>query len=618
MNEQGISGRKHQTKNDTIELLPETRGHMHLWFTKSLKSKLSLLILVAVIFPLLATGVVSYRIASNLTEEKEKQSGMNTLQQISDKLEFIIRDVENMSVFIIGQKDIQAYLDNGQVDYPLLSQNMAFLMNLGSSKKYISNITITSEFGYPTLSNTNVLHSGLPELLKSNEAIYKSSSAWWTPLYENQTTDNGIRRVVSLVRPIRSIGKFQPIGSLSISIDEAEVRRILRDAGWEEKGFIWLVDQENRILSSQNGEEMNLPLSDLIPNLGKLQGTGGVVDYTAGGANNTMLYYTLPSLNWKIVGSIPTNVYTAQNEYVLTLTAIAIGIAALLSVALVLYFITWVTRPLTKLSQKLKDINPDEPIPAIEVKSADEVGLLLHSYNKLGDRIERLKSQLQQNEAMKRKVDIQALQAQINPHFLYNTLSSIHWIALMNKDKQIAEMVGTLSDFLQFSLNKGEEFCSVNQEVAHAQNYIRIMSKRFQDKFDWEFYIDSELHERSMLKLLLQPLIENSIMHGLQKNKNKGHVYVHGARQGGQMAFVVEDTGIGMPQDKLLSIRRQLSAAVGGEDGNPEQIKSGYGLGNVHRRLQLHYGNEAGLHIESEPGTGTRISFIIPILEELA
>ncbi|MBP1992111.1 cache domain-containing sensor histidine kinase [Paenibacillus eucommiae] len=591
---------------------------MKLSFKKSLKSKLSLLLLIAVILPLLATGVVSYWIASNLTEEKEKQSGMNTLQQISDKLDFIIRDVDNMSVFIIGQKDIQAYLNNGQADISLFSQNMAFLMNLGSSKKYISNITITSDFGHPTLSNTNVLHSELPELLKANELYYKSSSSWWTPLYENQTTDNGIRRVISLVRPIRSIGKYQRIGDLSISIDEAEVRRILRDAGWEKKGSIWLLYEDNRILSSQSGEDLNQLLSGQIPILGELKGTGGVMDYKAEGESNTVLYYSLPSLNWKIVGVIPTKVYTAQNEYVLTLTACAIGIAALLAIALVLYFTTWVTRPLTELSRKLKDINPDEPIPAIEVKSSDEVGLLLHSYNKLGDRIERLKSQLQQNEAVKRGVDIQALQAQINPHFLYNTLSSIHWIALMNKDKQIAEMVGTLSDFLRFSLNNGQEFCSVQQEVAHAQNYILIMSKRFQDKFDWAFYVDSDLHDRMMLKLLLQPLIENSIMHGLQKNKNKGSVYVHGERRGDAIKFVVEDTGIGMAEDKLMNIRHQLSNMAEQGDGKPEPVKSGYGLGNVHRRLQLHYGSEAGLHIESEPGSGTRISFIIPILEELS
>jgi two-component system, sensor histidine kinase YesM len=525
----------------------------------------------------------------------------------------MIRDVENMSVFIIGQRDIQQYLDNEQADISLFTQNIGFLTNLVFSKKYISNITVTSTNDYPPLSNTTLLHSGLAEQIAAKEDYMRNNIKWWTSLYENQTTSDGLKRVVSLVRPIRNTSKFQTVGALSISLDEAEIRKILDAAGWEKKGFVLLVDQDGHILSGESPRWLNRPLSERLPNLGELDGKDGVFTYSDGeNENNTVLYHTLSSLNWKLIGVIPTNVYTAQNQYVLTVTAYAIGIALLLAVALVLSFIQWVTRPLTGLASTMKDINPDEPLPTYAVKSTDEVGLLLHSYNKLGDRIQRLKEQVQLNEAKKKEADIMALQAQINPHFLYNTLSSIHWIALMNKDKQIAEMVGALSDFLRFSLNKGEEFCPVQQEVAHAQNYAYIMSIRFQDKFDTAFYVDQELHALPMLKLLLQPLIENSIMHGLQKKKGKGQLYVHGERHGSTMTFVVEDTGIGMDEDKLREIRRGL----GGGHGLPELGRSGYGLRNVHQRLQLHYGMETGLSIESQAGAGTRISFTIPIWED--
>jgi len=588
---------------------------MTLWFKQSLKSKLSLLILVAVITPLLATGVVSYRIASNLTEKIEKESGMNTLRQVSDKLDFLIRDVETMSVFVIGQKDIQSYLDRGETDYALYAQNVAFLMNLASSKTYISNITITSSRGYPALYNTTVIHSGLPELQAADPASHDPDGKWWTPPYENQTTDDGVAKVFSLVRPIRDMSKFKRIGELAISIDISEVRRMLQDAGWNASGQIWLVNRDNQIVASPSGEDEAALRGLSLPDVSKLGGNEGVMNVKEGDESNTLLYYTLPSLGWKLVGVIPTQIYTAQNKYVLTLTAYAIGLAALLAVVLVLYFITWVTRPLVKISRKLKDINPDEPITRIEVKSSDEIGMLLHSYNKLSDRIQRLKSQLQEHEAKKKEVDIQALQAQIHPHFLYNTLSTIQWNALMNKDRQTAEMVGALSDFLRFSLNDGKEFCTVQQEVSHAQNYIRIMSRRFQDKFDSAFFVDPALLGRPILKLLLQPLIENSIMHGLQKQKKKGSLFVYGECRDGAMAFVVEDTGIGMEADKLLKLRRQLSEPDEAGDARSAAGKSGYGLLSVHRRLQLHYGSVTGLQIDSDPGVRTRISFQIPILE---
>ncbi|RAV11763.1 cache domain-containing sensor histidine kinase [Paenibacillus contaminans] len=588
---------------------------MKRWFDKSLQRKLSLLLLVAVVFPLLATGVVSYRIASSLTEEKAKQSGMNTLRQIADKLEFMISDVENMSVFIIGQRDIQQYLDNERADISLFTLNIGFLTNLVFSKPYISNITVLSAYDYPPLSSTTLLRSGLQSQLEAGKSKLDAGMKWWTSLYENQTSADGLKRVVSLVRPVRSTNQFRNLGVLSISLDENEMRRILKNAGWEQSGFVLLTDPDGVILSGDSSEWLSRPLQERMPNLAALNELEGTFTYSSEGrGEDTVLYRTIAGTNWKLIGVIPTRTYTAQNQYVLTVTAVAIGVALLVSVVFVLLFLRRVTRPLRGLATTLKDINPDEAIPSFAVKSADEVGLLLHSFNKLSERIQRLMEQVQQNEAKKKEADIMALQAQINPHFLYNTLSSIHWIALMNKDGQIAEMVGALSDFLRFSLNKGEEFCKASQEVAHAQNYVKIMAIRFQDKFEAKFYIDPKLQDEMMLKLLLQPLIENSIMHGLQKKKGRGHLYVHGELQGESMTFVVEDTGIGMDESRLNEIRGNLNAASG--TSSPEPGRSGYGLRNVHQRLQLHYGTGTGLQIESEAGAGTRISFTIPIMEE--
>ncbi|MCP3775129.1 sensor histidine kinase [Paenibacillus sp. MZ04-78.2] len=586
---------------------------MKRWLSKSLKHKLSLLLLIAIVLPLLATGAVSYNIATSATEEKAKQSGMNTLRQIADKLEFVIQDVENMSLFIIGQREVQAYLDNDREDVARYTLNVGFLTNLAFSKKYISNITINSANGYPPLSSTTVLYSGLPDVLRKNEEVYRNSTKWWTPLYANQTTE-GLKKVVSLVRPIRNVNNFKPLGELSISLDEAEIARYLKESGWEAKGFVLLLDANNRILSGGESEWLNRPISEPFPDIGPMAEASGVLNYGQGDEQKTILYHTLPSLKWKLVGFIPTQIYTAQNIYVLTVTAVAVGISLLLAAGLVLYFIQWVTRPLTRMTQTMKDINPDEPIPTYEVKSSDEVGLLLHSYNKLSDRIQRLKEQVQLNEAKKKEADILALQAQINPHFLYNTLSSIHWMALMNQDRQIAEMIGALSDFLRFSLNKGEEFCPVQQEIAHAQNYAYVQSIRFPGQFEMEVYIDPAMLQTPMLKLLLQPLIENSLIHGIQKKQQPGFVYVHGELSGAQMKFVVEDTGVGIEADKLREIRRQLAWTGNGAPA----VKTSYGLRNVHQRLLLHYGSEAGLTIDSEPGKGTRVSFSIPVLEEPA
>lgn len=584
---------------------------MRRWFGKSLKRKLSLLLLVAIVLPLLLTGMVSYQIASAITGDKAKQSGMNTLRQIAGKLEFIVQDVENMSIFLIGQRDIQAYLDSEQDDAVRYTMNVGFLTNLAFSKKYISNINITLASGRPPLNTTTVLRSGLPDVLKQHEQEYRGSIKWWSPVYENRTTE-GVKTVFSLVRPVRNYNNFAELGTLSVSVDEEEIARYLAESGWEESGFVLLLDQNNHVLTSVDPKWLNRPVTDMIPNMPSMEEESGVLNEGEGKEQRTILYYTLPDRGWKLVGVIPTQIYKMQNSYVLMVTAVAVGLELLIASALVVYFVQWVTRPLTRLTQNMKDINPDEPLPTFELRSTDEVGLLVRSYNKFSDRIQRLKEQVQRNEAMKKEADILALQAQINPHFLYNTLSSIHWTALMNKDPETAEMVGALSDFLRFSLNKGEEFCPVQQEVTHAQNYAYIQAIRFEGQFQIEFFIDPALLPLPMLKLLLQPLIENSLIHGIQKKAEPGSIYVHGELIGTQMRLIVEDTGLGMEPAKLREIRRQLFAAG---EGEPVQPSMSYGLRNVHQRLLLHYGPDAGLVIESEPGKGTKVSFMIPVLE---
>jgi two-component system sensor histidine kinase YesM len=581
------------------------------WLAKSLKRKLSLLVLLAILLPLLLTGIVSYIIATSVSEEKAKQAGENTLRQISDKLEFIIQDVENISIFLIGESDIQQYLDNYNTDMTRFTLNSGMLMNLAYSKKYISNITITPNNKKPELSTTTILHSGLPPLLQQNKDAYRNGSRWWTPLYENQTIE-GRKQVFSLVRLIRNTSTFKEMGTLSISLDKEQIATYLTQAGWEKSGFLLLLDNHNHVVSGGDSSWINRSITELFPNINALEGSG-VGKYGNGADQKTILYDTIPGINWHLVGFIPSRVFKAQNGYVLTVTAIAVGVALLLAAGLVLIFLQWVTKPLTNLTHYLTNLNPDETIPTYEVKSTDEVGLLVHSYNKLSDRIRRLKEQVQINEAMKKEADILALQAQINPHFLYNTLSSIHWKAQMNKDVQVADMVASLSDFLRFSLNKGEEFCQVQQEISHVQNYVNIQTMRFPEQFDIEFFIDSEMMQFPMLKLLLQPLIENSLIHGIQKKNEKVHVYVHGEMQNGRMRFIVEDTGVGIHDKKLRELRMLLTESQGRKLKQAE--KTSYGLLNVHQRLYLHYGNESGITLESEVGVGTRVSFIIPSVE---
>jgi two-component system sensor histidine kinase YesM len=280
-------------------------------------------------------------------------------------------------------------------------------------------------------------------------------------------------------------------------------------------------------------------------------------------------------------------------------------------VFLTIFVIRKVTTPLGSLTRLLTKINPDEPLPHYPVYTSDEIGRLAGSYNLLSTHIEALKKQLIHNETRKKEADMRALQAQINPHFLYNTLSSIHWIALLNEENRIAEMVGALSDFLRFSLNKGKEYCKVSQELAHIRNYVQVQSIRFPDEFTVDYVVDARLSDSFMLKLLLQPLVENAMIHGIQMKEEPGVISIYVELKGNSMYVKVMDDGIGMTEERLREVTESLYPAE-------ETIANdaSYGLRNVHERLQLHYGLDSGIKIEIRLNEGTCVSFSIPVLED--
>ncbi|WP_440961859.1 sensor histidine kinase [Paenibacillus nitricinens] len=592
---------------------------MENWLGKSLKQKLSLLIIISVLVPVLSLGLFSYYIAESLTEEKAKSSGMNTLRQIGAYLENMVSDVENLSLFLIGHPDVQSYLKTPEHDLLKQTSIVNLLTTLSISKPYIANVMIESnEDNKPSVSFRSVLESEWADIQSEYPGYYEEYPKWWSPVHHFVTSD-GKEDVITMSRPIRSTSKYYSIGMLKISLTQSVISNHLKQAGLEGEGVALLLDGQNQILAGPEGYSTNKNLNEYFPGIVDFKGKSGSFDYREAEERSTVLYYQMPNVHWRLVGIIPAKAYRAQNQYFLTLTAIAVSISMLFVIAFVLVLIQKVTKPLSALTKFLRNSSPDEPLPTLPVTSIDEVGQLIISYNRMSSRIINLTDEVKLNEALKKEADMSALQAQINPHFLYNTLSSVHWMALMKGEERIADMVGSLSDFLRFSLNKGQEYCAISQEILHVDHYVKIQSIRYPDKFDYEADIPAELLDLRMLKLLLQPLIENAMLHGILKREGKGSIIVKALSAGERITFIVQDDGVGMSKERVELLREKISANLGIDPlKNNDSAGSSYGLRNVHNRLQLHYGHEAGLRIESAEGSGTKVSFtIIPLQSEI-
>jgi two-component system sensor histidine kinase YesM len=589
---------------------------MENWLGRSLKHKLSLLIIISVLVPVLSLGLFSYNIAAGLTEEKAQSSGMNTLRQIGAYLENMVTDVENQSLFIIGHPDVQNYLRTPEQDLFKQTSIIGLLTTLSISKPYIANVIIEPDADKPPVSFKSVVGSEFKDIKESIPNYYATHPKWWSAVHLQVTSDSS-NEVITMSRPIRSTQRYFDLGMLKISLLQSVISTHLKRAGLEGGGIVLLLDSNNRILAGPDGYSTELGLEDYYPGISPFHDLSGSFYYGENADRKSVLHHSMEAVEWKLVGITPVQSYKAENRYFLTLTAIAVSVAMIFVIAFVLFLIQKVTNPLSQLTRFLKHASPDEPLPTLPVETIDEVGQLIITYNRMSSKIVNLTDEVKRNEALKKEADMSALQAQINPHFLYNTLSSVHWMALMKGESKIADMVGSLSDFLRFSLNKGQEYCAISQEILHIDHYVNIQSIRYPDKFEYEADIPSQLLDRRMLKLLLQPLIENAMLHGILTREGKGRIGVKAWEDGDIITFSVTDNGVGMSPGKLEELRERIDhrAALHSPDGAmenaPASTGSSYGLRNVHNRLLLHYGPESGLILESQEGVGTKVTFSI-------
>ena len=268
-----------------------------------------------------------------------------------------------------------------------------------------------------------------------------------------------------------------------------------------------------------------------------------------------------------------------------------------------------ITRPIRKLTIAMKEIGAGNIDTVVLDEGEDELGLLAATLNRMSKSIKKLMEQIHEDEKQKRYLELKAMQYQINPHFLYNTLDSIAMSARRNQDRQSEEMTHALAEFFRIGLSHGAEYVTVEMEVRYVKAYLEIQNMRFPDLLTWECSIEHGLEEIKILKFILQPLAENSIYHGFRDSGECGHIEIRVYTSGKNLQLCVSDNGIGMMPEQLEILKSRMAWKQMTEQSIQE---GGFGLQNVQQRLQLVYGTKAGLHIESEWEEGTRITVVIP------
>ncbi len=269
--------------------------------------------------------------------------------------------------------------------------------------------------------------------------------------------------------------------------------------------------------------------------------------------------------------------------------------------------------PIKKLHDVTTTIARQDLEALVIADNADEITELGLSFNIMVGKIkELLDAKLEEHENLK-KAELRVLQAQINPHFLYNTLDAIIWMAEAKRTTQIVDLVSALSRFFRITLSKGRDWITVRDEIAHIESYLVIQKIRYRDILDYQIDIPEDTRSSEMLKLTLQPLVENALYHGIKNKRNGGTIVVRGRwLDDDRLQIEIEDNGIGMTQERLAHVRELLAAGNLWVAGAMPIVEDGYGISNVNQRIKLYYGPDYGLSIESEHGHGTCVALIIP------
>jgi len=285
---------------------------------------------------------------------------------------------------------------------------------------------------------------------------------------------------------------------------------------------------------------------------------------------------------------------------------VAAGVLALVLAAL---FSTSVVRPMMKLEQLMTEAQAGNLYVRFHARYNDEIGSLGRAFNGMLDRIQALIDQVFAAEKKKRYAEINALQAQIKPHFLYNTFDTIHWLAKKYGAKDIVYIIQCLTNLFRIGLSSGSEIITLREEVAHVENYLKIQKVRYDDILDFEVDIQEEIKGLYVHKLILQPIVENALYHGIKTTKRKGKILITAREEGENIIITIMDNGVGMSEEQVEKINDLFKK--GKSQG------SGYGMFNVDQRIKLSYGSEYGLHVKSKIGYGTVVTIINPKVTHL-
>ncbi len=573
---------------------------MRKWFRKwGFQSKLLFIFLTMILTPVILLSFFEFYYSKKMLADKTNDYLKNLAAVTLSKIDSTVSDIENVAFYINGNNTIQASLKaekqvvgNRVAYYELHSDIRQILASYVLLRQEINAICIHSESGreYTYTKTRNGPSLDITRYIRDEKQYWAVD-----------------KNHIVLMKKLYAFPTQSLLGYIALDVNAKSLYDIIADIDLTKSGRIFLVNEEGRILATESetlsGELLDEPYRNF---LGENEAF-----YNNVRVGNT--YYSVYnsgaiSNGWYMVLAIPRDYYmrdiTKLKNVIIPITFTTALLTALLSILVS----RGITRPLRFLSGAMEDFGQGNFDINCKVDSEDEIGRLSHTFNQMVMDMNSLVNTVYEQKVMKQEAQMKSLQMQINPHFLYNTLDTINWMARIRHVDEIGDMVAALSNMMRYSLEK-KSFVRLGEEVKSLKDYIAIQNYRYRDKMVAEIEIDESLMSLYIPRLLIQPILENAIVHGIEEKLDKGHILVAARREDEDLYIQIMDDGVGMTEETMSHILRE----------DYSMKKSGHtsiGVVNVNRRIQMIYGKDYGLLVQSVLGAGTKITIHIPAREE--
>lgn len=555
------------------------------------------------IIPLISMSVTTYFKSKDIINANTSQYVEQMLQQTNNELDIKIKQINgNVSLIInpIVQKSLNKYLSE-EIPYDTYKLLLEQINNFIIYSYNIRSSALFDREGKRIVSTYNPGDQLSPLLLQQVKKM-DGKILWKYSGVDRGYSDPGITGF----RAVRNIQgpTLAPIGVFSLTISESMVRESIENIRMGQTGNVIILDSGGTVISSIDRSWIGKQMEPaFIQKLSKHD--IGSFSYPLAGTLSFVAFHRSAETGWGILGIVPYNEMTPGLSDVLRQNILlAIG-WIVVSLLLAIVITKTISNPIRRLIQAMFKVQRGDlnDLRFSEYKNGNrEIKILNNSFLQMTHRLRELIEQVYEKELSEKKAQLKALQAQINPHFLYNTLDTIYWMLYVKKDEETANLLVSLSNILRYSIEGSGPKVTMDQELAHIKDYLSLQSARFGKRMSYVINVEPGLEQAHVLKMIIQPILENAIFHGLETKEEHGQVIISISRIDGDINISIIDNGIGMPAEKQKLL---LSG---------EEIQSSVGLQNVHRRLRLTYGPPYGISIRSRIGEGTEVILTFPYM----